>query len=59
LLKFNILCQAVVKNTFNPSTRKAGTVELCEFKASLVKRVRARIAKMTNKNPVSNPPNND
>jgi hypothetical protein len=42
----------VVAHAFNPSTWKAEAGGISEFKASLVYRVKSRIAKATQRNPV-------
>jgi hypothetical protein len=44
----------VVELAFNPSTPEAEVGRSLEFKASLVYRVSSRIARATQRNPVSN-----
>ena len=54
-LKTGRMTQAVVAHAFNPSTQRERQVDLCEFEASLVYRVRARTgSQATERNPVSN-----
>jgi hypothetical protein len=52
--EFRVLyCQAVVVHAFNPSTWEAEAGGFLSFKASLVYRVSSRIARATQRNPVS------
>ena len=43
----------MVVNTLNPALRRQSQVNICEIKASLVYRVSSRIARATQRNPVS------